>query len=506
MNGTYLLGIDAGTSGAKCMLIDSTGKNVATATHGYPLSIPHPNWSEQNPSDWADAALKGIREVLQKSGINPSDIKGIGFSGQMHGLVALDEGKNVIRPAILWNDQRNGEECAKIIETAGGLEGLLGYTNNTMLPGYTGGKILWLKKHEPQNYGRMRHFLMPKDYVRFCMTGEIATDVSEASGTGLFDVKRRAWSGQFISLLGFDKSVFPKTYESDETAGAVTKEFADRSGLAQGTRVYAGGGDAVIQNAGMGIVSEGTIGLVVGTSGVVAMALNDFGKNEGGSLQVFCGNAKGKYMAFGCQLSCGGSMEWFKENFYEGPDAFARIDAEVRQSPVGAKNLYFLPYLTGERCPYADPYARGVFFGLSLSHTKGDMARAVMEGVTFGLKQIYNLILAARPGLKPEAAISSGGGSKSRQWLQMQADIFNLPVKTLESGSEGGAYGAALVAGVGAGVWKSLEEACATLKLSSVTNPMEANVRKYESSFKVYDGLYGDLKPVFEKMRGEGQE
>lgn len=497
----YIMGIDVGTSGLKCILIDEQGKVTISVTENYPLSTPKPGWSEQDPADWGEAAGRAMRKVA--ASVNKNDIVGLGFSGQMHGLVALGSDGSVIRPAILWNDQRTQAECDEIIAAAGGLDGLLSYTNNTMLTGFTGGKILWLKKHEPDNYKRMASFMMPKDYIRFLVTGERATDVSDASGTGLFDVGRRVWSDRLINLLGFDKSIFPKAYESDEAAGYVTQQGAAFSGLAEGMPVYAGGGDAVIQTTSMGIVREGTIGLIIGTSGVVSAPLNSFSLNAGGSLQFFCNNAKNKWQAFGCQLSSGGSMEWLKDTLYDGPDPFKDINAGAEASPAGSNDLIFLPYLTGERCPYADPYARGVFFGLSRSTVKGDISRAVMEGVTMGLLDIFELVRSANPGINLTEAISSGGGSKSAVWRQIQADIFELPVKTLTGAAEGGAYGAAVVAGVGAGLWRSLEDAANMLKVETLTEPNKENFAAYRRLHGIYKKLYGDLKQRFREL-GQG--
>jgi xylulokinase len=494
----YIMGVDVGTSGLKCILIDEKGRVVVSVTENYPCITPKPGWSEQDPSDWKEAAGKAMRKA--SSAVDKQDIIALGFSGQMHGLVALDKDDNVIRPAILWNDQRTVAECDEIIAAAGGLEGLLKFTNNTMLTGYTGGKLLWLKKHEPENFKKLRSFLMPKDYIRFLITGEKDTDVSDASGTGLFDVKRRAWSDELIGILGFDKSLFPMAIESDEISGYVTKEAAETTGLAVRTPVFAGGGDAVIQTTGMGIVKEGTIGLIIGTSGVLSAPLDSFSANKGGLLQYFCNNAEDKWQAFGCQLSSGGSVEWLKDTFFEGSGAFQEIDEGAQNSPAGANNLIFLPYLTGERCPYADPSARGVFFGLLRMHGKGDIARAVMEGVTFGLRDIFELVRTANPSISLSEVISSGGASRSAVWRQIQADIFELPVKTLTGAAEGGAYGAAVVAGVGAGVWDNIVEAAKMLTVETVTEPKQENFKMYRRLHVIYRKLYEDLKDRFKEL------
>ena len=496
----YLAGVDVGTSSVKCIVISDSGEVLSSCSEKYPLYTPQVGFSEQEPAEWWEGTKKAIRRAIAESGVSAGDIVGLGFSGQMHGLVALDKNDAVLRRAILWNDQRTGEECAEIISAAGSLNGLLGYTNNTMLTGYTGGKLLWVRKHEPEIFAKIALFLMPKDYIRFMITGEKATDASEASGTGFFDVQHRRWSDKLISLLGFDRAIFPKVLESDEVAGYVTAQAAQETGLSEGMPVYAGGGDAVIQTTGSGIVREGTIGLIIGTSGVLSMSLDSYAYNAGGSLQFFCNNDRRKWQALGCQLASGGSVEWFKDTVYEGADAFKRLDAEAAQSPAGANKLLFLPYLTGERCPHADVAARGVFFGLSISHGRGDMARAVMEGVTLGLREIYELVLKGNPKIKPVEVISSGGGSRSAVWRQIQADVFGLPVKTLTGAAEGGAYGGAVVAGVGAGIWESIEAAAQCLKVESVTEPIAENVRTMQSLLPVYQGLYADLKERFKDL------
>lgn len=492
----YLMGIDVGTSGVKCLVADETGKVLKSVTKTYPLHTPKPAWSEQDPADWWRGTKDAIREVL--SGVDKEKIVAVGLSGQMHGLVALDKDHRVVRNAILWNDQRTDEECRDIIKAAGGLDVLVAYTNNTMVTGFTGSKLLWVRKNEPDNYARIAKFVMPKDYIRYCLTGELVTDASEASGTGLFDVQRREWSKELIEKIGLDGAIFPKVVESDERTGRVTEKAFEETGLPEGLPVYGGGGDAVIQNTGMGIVKEGTLGVVMGTSGVVATAMDSFGENKGGRLQFFCNNADGKYMAFGCQLSCAGSMEWYKNTFYsESTQPFVEINEGAEASSVGANGVIFLPYLTGERCPYPDPDARGVFYGLSLLTNKGDMARAVMEGVTFGLYQMYELILKTNESLKIKEVILSGGGANSKLWKQIVADIFNLPVKILAGAAEGGAYGGALVAGVGEGIYESLEDAEKVHSVKEVIEPIAGNHVKYQKVKKIYDKLYYDLKDTF---------
>jgi len=392
---TLLVGIDIGTSGVKCLIIDESGRIISAMTNMYPSYAPKLGWSEQNPHDWWMGSQNAIRKAIHSAGVDSHEIAAVGFSGQMHGLVALDKNDEVIRPAILWNDQRTDKECAEVIESAGGLDHLLEFTNNTMLTGYTGGKILWLRNNELLNYQRMHSFLMPKDYVRFMLTDEKATDVSDASGNGVVRCQESPLESKLIELLGLDLSCFPKVYESDEIAGYITREAAALTGLKEGTPAYAGGGDAVIQTTGMGIVREGLIGLIIGTSGVVSMSLDSFGPNVGGALQFFCNNDRNKWQAFGCQLSSGGSLEWLKKTFFKD-ESYAFINKMAAKSPAGSGHLLFLPYLSGERSPYADPYARGVFFGLTLLNDLGDIARSVMEGVTFGLRDIYEQIRLAK--------------------------------------------------------------------------------------------------------------
>ncbi len=497
----YLAGIDIGTTGTKCIIIDGNGKVLSSVTKTYKVYTPKAAWSEQEPQDWFEAACKGLQETIMKSGIKSDDIVSLGLSGQMHGLVALDEGNRVLRRAILWNDQRTEKECEYIINKAGGIDGLLAYTNNNMLPGFTAGKILWIKHNEPEIYKKIRRFLLPKDYIRLRLTGVVATDVSDASGTGLFDVGKRDWAYELVEKIGLDKIELPKAYESDEVTGYITKEASELTGLPQGLPVCGGGGDAVIQTSGMGIVNEGTIGLIIGTSGIVSMAVKNYGKNENGALQYFCNNDKELWQAFGCQLSSGGSLEWFRDAVYKpSGNTYDLINKEAESAPPGSEKLLFFPYLTGERCPYTDPNARGVFFGLSLLHSRKHMVRAVMEGVVFGLRQIYELIKKTTPELKPKEIISSGGASKSKVWRKIQADIFGLPVKTLDGAAHGGAFGAALVAGVSAGIWGNIQQAVSVLKVETLTMSTKENVSEYNNLFKLYDSMYSNFKQGFDKL------
>ena len=501
----YLIGLDIGTSGAKCIIADELGRVAASATIEYPLYTPQPGWAEQNPIDWWEAVAEGSKKILAKSGVALTDIVGVSLSGQMHGLVALDKERSVIRPAILWCDQRTQKQCDWITEKAGGIGGLLKLTNNRMLTGYTGGKILWLRDEEPENFEKMDVFFCPKDYIRYQLTGEIAIDVSDASGTGFFNTKKRCWSDELIAIAGLEKSIFPVCLESTDLAGRVTKRASELTGLPEGLPVYAGGGDAVIQTTGAGLIAPGILGVVIGTAGNVSMGLSSYTDNPGGALQMFCNNEPGLWHAFGCTLTAGGAYRWYRDTLCEadirkaaesGMNVYDLMGQAAEQSVPGANGVTFLPYLTGERCPYPDPNARGAFYGLSLASTRADITRSVMEGVTYSLKQVVDLIGGFAPA---EKVYTSGGGAASALWRQMQADIFDLPVYSMSAASEGGAYGAVMVAGVGAGVWKNLKEATSILHVETETLPNPANQAAYREAFERYSALYPALKPVFDR-------
>ena len=500
----YLIGLDVGTSGAKCIMIDETGKVVASSTQEYPLHTPRPGWAEQDPEDWWQGVVKGLKVILEKAKVDPADILGLSYSGQMHGLVALDAENRVIRPSILWCDQRTQKQCDWITERAGGLDALLKLTNNRMLTGYTGGKILWLRDEEPDNFARMKLFVCPKDYIRFRMTGELMIDVSDASGTGFFDTRNRVWSDELIRIAGLDKSIFPKAVESTELAGRVTREAAELTGLPEGLNCYAGGGDAVIQAVGSGLVKPGILGVVIGTSGNVTMGLDHYEDNPHGDLQMFCGNEPGLWTDFGCTLTAGGSYRWYRDELCEGAVREAKetgknvydiMGKQAESSVPGANGVVFTPYLTGERCPYPDPNCRGSFYGISLSTTRGDITRSVMEGVTYSLNQLVEIFGSM---VKNEKIYTSGGGAASALWRQMQADIFDLPVYTMSAASEGGAYGAVLVAGVGAGLWKNLTEAVQVIKPETEALPNPDNQPGYRKSYEIYKKIYPALKPVYD--------
>ncbi len=497
----YLIGIDIGTSGAKIIAADEQGVVAASKTVEYPLYTPRPGWAEQNPADWWQAVCEGCRAVMAQ--ISGSEVLGISFSGQMHGLVALDRENNVIRPSILWCDQRTQKQCDDLIALCGGVDGLVQYTNNTMLTGYTGGKVLWLRDEEPEFFAKMETFICPKDYIRLMITGERGMDVSDASGTGFFDTQKRVWNRELIALAGLNFDIFPEVAESTALAGHVTAKAAQETGLPEGAKVFFGGGDAVIQTTGAGLIKPGILGVVIGTAGNVSMGLDKFNFNPGGKLQMFCNNEPGLWHAFGCTLTAGGAYRWYRDELDEiakreakdtGASVYEIMNAQAAASVPGANGVLFAPYLTGERCPYPDANARGVFYGLSLGTTRADITRAVMEGVTYSLKQVVDLMAAFT---SCECVYASGGGAQSELWRQMMADIFELPVYTMSAADVGGAYGAVMVAGVGCGVWKNLAEAATILHRESETLPNSANKQAYADAFGTYSKLYGALKPIW---------
>ena len=499
----YILGIDIGTSSAKCLLITRDGRVAARNSRDYPLLVPRPGWAEQDPEWWVEAAFACIREMLAASGIRPEDIEGIGFSGQMHGLVPLDGEGRVIRKSILWCDQRTEPQCREAEERAGGRERLLDMTNNVMLAGYTGGKILWLREEEPDHFRRMAAFLCPKDYLRYRLTGRICMDVSEASGTGLFDTRNRRWCLPLLEALELSPSLFPPVLESTEPAGTVSAEAAAATGLTAGTPCFAGGGDAVVQSFGSGLIREGRIGTVIGTAGNVSMGFAKYTPNPGGKLQAFCGVTPGSYMSFGATQTAGGALRWFRDELCRDvlaraaeteADAFDLMSGLAEKSAPGAGGVVFAPYLSGERCPWPDAAARGVLYGLSLNTTRGDMIRAVMEGIVFSLRQIVDIY---RSFTHVDSVVASGGGARGQLFLRMQADIFGVPVVTLSAASEGGAYGAALVAGIGAGWYRTAEEAAGVLRTEREILPGTADRAAYEKAYALYSRIYPALRDVF---------
>jgi xylulokinase len=503
---SYLIGIDVGTSGTKTLLVDEAGHVVASATAEYPLSTPRANWAEQEPSDWWAATVATVREVLGTSGVRGEEVGGIGLSGQMHGSVFLDAAGEVIRPAILWCDQRTAEQCAWITEKVG-REDLVAETCNQMLTGFTVPKIIWLRDHEPEAFSRMTHVLLPKDYIRYKLTGEYATEVSDASGTGLLNVPRRQWSSLVVERVGLSLDMLPTVYESFEVSGRVSPAVAAMTGLAAGTPVVGGGGDQAAGAVGNGIVEPGIVSSTTGTSGVVFAHLHEPLMDPRLRTNSFCHAVPGAWHVMGVMLSAGGSLRWYRDALCAdekavaagtGRDPYEYITAAAAQAPLGAEGLLFLPYLTGERTPYPDPDARGVFFGLHLRHDKRHLARAIMEGVSFGLRDSFQIIEDMGCGIAQVRA--SGGGARSDLWRQMQADITGRPHCVINV-DEGPAFGVALLAGVGTGVWSTVPEACrATIRVVDEKQACARTHEAYGPYYALYRKLYQQLEGCFDDV------
>jgi xylulokinase len=500
----YLLGIDIGTSGTKTLVCDDRGKVIATAMAEHPISSPKPGWSEQNPLDWWNAACSSTKAVLKKAKLKPGDVSGIGLSGQMHGSVFLGDGEKPLRPALLWNDQRTAKQCDDIEAKAGGREKLISLVANPALTGFTAPKILWVREHEPRVYAKTKHILLPKDYIRYRMTGEYATEVSDASGTLLLDVKNRRWSDELLGLLQIDKALMPRLYESPEITGKLARDPAKALGLAEGTPVVGGGGDQAAGAVGNGIVMAGIVSATLGTSGVVFAHSDAPTLDPRGRVHTMCHAVPGKWCVFGCMLSAGGSFQWFRNNLAADEVARARkkkvdpyelLVALAEKAPQGSEGLFFLPYLTGERCPYPDPCARGGWIGVTARTTRAMMIRSLLEGVTCGMRDAVEIMREMSIPITQVRA--SGGGARSPFWRQLQADIYNQPI-VLTNASEGPAYGVALLAGVGTGAFKSVEEACrASIKQTAKIAPNKKRAAFYERYYATYHKLYGDLKSRF---------
>ena len=493
----YYLGIDTSTTSSKALLIDETGSVMAVASSPHTLQSPLPLWSEQNPLEWWKAVSISIRIVLEKANITGEAVVAVGLTGQMHGLVLLDESGNILRPAILWNDQRTQVQCDEIHSRVG-KEHFIQITGNVALTGFTAPKILWVKENEPEVYARAKHVLLPKDYIRLKLTGEYAMDKADGSGTVLFDLKARTWSPEVLAALGIDPAWMPQTFEGPEVTGYITSEAAAATGLKPGTPVCAGGGDQAAQAVGVGVVETGIVALTVGTSGVVFAATPSALVESEGRLHAFCHAVPGMWHFMGVMLSAAGSLQWFRDTLAPGI-SFDDLLKEAESVPAGSEGLQFLPYLSGERTPYPDPMARGAFIGLTLRHKRGHMTRAVLEGVAFGLKDSFTLIQNAGLG-EIRQVRASGGGVKGALWRQILASVLEADLVTVNT-IEGAAFGAALLAGVGAGNWPDVVTACrSAIELTGVTHPDSLQVKKYRKSYALYQELYPALRESFEKM------
>ncbi len=492
----YFIGIDTSTTATKALLIDETGKVTGVVSTTYPYETPRPLWSEQDPELWWDATIRSLRSLIKKTGVSLRDIIGIGLTGQMHGLVLLDEHGEVLRPAILWNDQRTGAQCDEI-RTRLGKENLIKITGNDALTGFTAPKILWVAENEPEIYARARHVLLPKDYIRYRLTGEYAMDKADGSGTILFDLKQRDWSPEVVSALGIPPEWLPPTYEGPEVSGHVSPQAEAETGILQGTPVIGGGGDQAAQAVGVGAVHPGIIALTLGTSGVVFATTQSPLIEREGRLHAFCHAVPGLWHFMGVMLSAAGSLQWYRDTIAPGAD-FDELVNEAHDVPAGSEGLLFLPYLTGERTPHPDPLARAAWVGLTVRHTRAHMTRSVLEGVAFGIKDSFTLIQNAGLGNIEQVRVS-GGGAKSPLWRQIMADVLGVELVTVNT-TEGAAFGAALLAGVGAGVFANVPAACkATIQVTGRTTPTTAT-ETYQKNYPHYQALYPALKDEFHHL------
>ncbi|MCL2508983.1 MAG: xylulokinase [Oscillospiraceae bacterium] len=506
INRKYLLGLDIGTSGTKTVLFDFDGTAAASETVEYPLYQPQNGWAEQNPDDWWNAAVSGVRAVIAKAGCMGADIAAVGLSGQMHGLVMLDKNGRVLRPSIIWCDQRTQAECEELNSVVGERR-MIEITANPPMTGFTASKILWVRNNEPDIYDRCAHILLPKDYIRYKLTNEFATEVSDASGMQLMDVVNRCWSKELLGKINIDESLLPRMHESQDVTGGISAEAAAITGLKSGTIVVGGAGDNPAAAVGTGIVSAGSAFTTIGSSAVVYAVSDTPTIDMQGRVHTLCASVPGKWTVMSCTQGAGISLKWLRDTCCaeeivqagrEGVDPYVIMDKIAAGVTPGADRLLFLPYLMGERSPHPDPDCRGVFFGLSARHTRANLIRAVMEGVAFSQRECVDVFRDM--GVPIERMTVCGGGGRSPLWRQMLADLYGCPVSSLRA-DEGGALGAAILAGVGAGAYASLGEACAAVVRPDVTAvPDEAAARAYEPYFEMYKRLYVRLRDEFKAL------
>lgn len=493
------MGIDVGTGGTRALLVDAQGRVAAgfTAPHE-DIRMERPLWAEQRPENWWDAAQQAIRGALAQAGISGADVRGIGLSGQMHGLVILDDANQVIRPALIWCDQRSQPQV-DWINSKVGRKNALRWTANPVLTGFTLPKLLWVRDNEPAHFERVRKALLPKDYVRYRLTGEFATEVSDASGTSLFDVVNRRWSWEMTDAIGLDRSILPECRESAEISGVVSAQAAELTGLAPGTPVVGGGGDQASSAVGNGVVLPGIVSCTLGTSGVVFAHMEKVAYDPAGRVHTFCHAVRGKWHVMGVTQGAGLSLQWLRNQLAPGT-AYDALTAEAAHSPAGAQGLFWLPYLMGERTPHLDARARAAWVGLTASHTRADLIRAVIEGVCYSQRDCLDIIEAL--GVAVDSVRSSGGGAQSAFWRQLLASILNKRVATLET-QEGSAYGAALIALAGSGEYSSVGEVCeAAIREMESVSPGAAESEFYAKAHGVYQAIYPALRPVYERIAG----
>jgi xylulokinase len=493
----YLLGIDVGTGGTRALVIGEQGRVVSAATADHqPFTSPQIGWAEQDPRDWWRACGVAVREALGKSRLKGDQIAGVGLSGQMHGAVLLDEQARVVRPALIWCDVRTEKQCQDLTSQIGA-DRLIQLTCNPALPNFTLTKCLWVREHEPENWNRVRSLMLPKDYVRFELTGERATDVADASGTLLLDVANRRWSKEILELVQMDESLLPELYESPEICGRISPAGAAATGLRAGTPVVAGAGDQAAGAIGVGIVSPGTVSATIGTSGVVFAATDRPALDHRGRLHTFCHAVPGRWMVMGVTQAAGLSLRWFRDQF--GADnrieSYENLTSEAANAPAGCDGLLWAPYLMGERTPYLDPEARGMLVGLTASHTRGHVIRAILEGVAFSLRDTFTIFNEMEVPVKTIRL--GGGGARSKLWRQIQADTYAQPVETVEA-EEGAAYGAAILAGVGVKAWPSVDAACnAVVRVALNINPSAEDSLAMDKSYAMYRRIYPAMKNIF---------
>jgi xylulokinase len=487
---SVLVGLDVGTGGARAVAVDDSGEIVAEASSEYPLHTPRPGWTEQDPEDWWTGAKEVLAEVASEAG----EVAGIGLTGQMHGSVFLDGSDRVIRPALLWNDQRTQAQCDRITRAVGG-ERLISIAGNPALTGFQAPKIVWLRDEEPENFGRVSRVLLPKDYVRLRLTGEYATDASDAAGTLLLDMRARDWSREILDALEIPREWMPKIYEGPENTGALGESVAEELGLSPNIPVAAGGGDNAAAAVGTGIVGPGLVNSSVGTSGVLFAHTDEFKPDPSGRLHAFCHAVPGAYHLMGVTLSAGGSLSWWREALGGEFDELVGAASEV---PPGSEGLVFLPYLSGERTPHLDPKARGAFIGLTARHGAGHMTRAVMEGVIFSLRD--SLEIMRDLDVPIEDVRATGGGARSELWRQLQSDIYATPIRRTVA-DEGPAYGAALLAGVASGTYADVEEGTSVVELrEGITEPEPERSKSYEDYYDVYRSLYPATRSAMSRL------
>ena len=492
----HVLGIDVSTTATKAVLIDESGAVVGVGASAYGFSVPRPLWSEQDPELWWDGAVDAIRSVLATTGVQADDVDAIGLTGQMHGAVLLDAAGDVLRPAILWNDQRTAAEC-DAIRDALGPERLIAITGNDALTGFTAPKLVWVRDHEPDVWRRIAHVLLPKDYLRLRLTGEYALDKADGAGTLLFDLAARDWSAEVLDALRIERAWMPPTWEGPEITGNVTPEAATATGLRAGTPVVAGGGDQSANAVGVGAVTVGTMALSLGTSGVVFATTDRPLYEPHGRVHAFCHAVPGRWHLMSVMLSAGGSLRWFRDAIVPGVEFGDLVDAAA-EVPAGSGGLLFLPYLSGERSPHPDPLARGAFVGLTLTHDLRHLTRAVLEGVAFGLRDGLDLMIEAGTPV-PDQIRASGGGTESPLWRQILADVLGAEIATVST-SEGAAYGAGVLAAVGAGWYPSVEAASAALVTATPVASPGPDIEAYRDAHAIYRELYPALAPTFHRM------